>query len=163
MDSAASTYEVNKEALNLIFDETKDVPRQQRMRAEAIDTKVVQSFGAATLLIGLSGVGLADEIGRGALFFYVAALLAYVVAALAAFVAFKPRDWRANNHAGWLWDNCYFRSADEIRHILNAQIREVVEHNERQINWKVAWLSAALIMTGIEGLFVAMALLTSHL
>lgn len=155
-------FEINPDALQFIYEATKDVPHRQRQRGEAVDSKAVQVFSAATILLGLMGVGVADAIAGRELALYAGALVAYVAAAISAFWAFRPRTWRANDHAQWLWEHCYFRTPTDVMHILTNEMRGVAEHNESIVNSKVRGVEAALVFTAIEGMLVAGALLVSH-
>jgi hypothetical protein len=93
--------ELRTETLDFILDYTKDTPRRQDEVSHMIDTKALQLFGAASIVLGLAAAGPLRE--GAAAWLFGAALVVYVAAAVAAFSVLRTRDFRVVDDADNIW------------------------------------------------------------
>ncbi|MDP9438929.1 MAG: hypothetical protein M3P49_09310 [Actinomycetota bacterium] len=160
-ESNETQRQPNEEAAELFLEVVKDAPERQIDNASALDTKMVQIFGAASLVIGLAGFssisGPAAEGGRWATVLFLFGLLAFVLTAFAAFVHLRPRKYQRLG-PDKLWDELYDLPIDDLRHSLIDRIGKDFAHNRSILEEKARTLRVALVTTGAEVFLVGLAL-----
>ena len=82
----------NQDSPEFILDHIRDAPEKQIQAIDTLDTKMIQIFVSASIVIGLAGLSSASGSERWAVVPLVLALLAYVsVAAVANNPSVAPR------------------------------------------------------------------------
>ena len=147
-----------QESLEFIFEYIKEAPEKQVQTADALDTKMVQIFGAASIIIGLAGlssVSLSTE--RWVILPLIGALLAYIAVAVVTFVHLGPKAMRRNLHADVLWPDYGEYEVQDIKEILVQDTRDAYAFNKGVLFDKATMISRALIGTALEVIFVGIA------
>src|SRR5688572_16037741 len=93
---------VNPQVLDFLYEITKDTPQGQLEAARALDTKLVQVFGPASVVMGLTQLlgATGGAIGTGLL---IAALVLYLAVVVTCMAGLWARDFRVSWHADALW------------------------------------------------------------
>jgi hypothetical protein len=125
--------------LDLIFDVTQHGPPNQFREMEALDAKLVQVFGAASIVIGLAGI-----------FFLVMAVIAYIAAAAAALWGMRMARTRRPYHSDSLLKDFWQSSAQEVKYALAYELPSIHSHNETIIESKANAARIAMIATALE-------------
>jgi hypothetical protein len=135
--------------LDLIFDVTQHGPPNQFREMEALDAKLVQVFGAASIVIGLAGVA---GVGRSniVIFFLVMAVIAYIAAAAAALWGMRMARTRRPYHSDSLLKDFWQSSAQEVKYALAYELPSIHSHNETIIESKANAARIAMIATALE-------------
>jgi hypothetical protein len=152
------------ETVEFIFEYTKDAPDRQARDIESLDTKVVQVFSAASVVIGLLGISrenLSDSAAANA--FLALAVVSYVVAAGVALYHLYPTEQRRAQHVEDLWPTGWDKNVKELQHALIESIRGVNTFNKNVLVQKRNTLVAAVAATGVEVLFVGLTLVSPGL
>jgi hypothetical protein len=155
--------ELNEDTVNLIFEIIRDNPERQVADAKDLDTKMIQVFSAASVVIGLVSFAgrpsnhswWIDVLTGGLLFFYGAT-------ALVAFMHLRARKFRRNLYASNLWRDAWDRTPTEIKHALIVDISEAYVHNKPILNQKGRFIQIAVVTTGVEVALVGLVLLMPH-
>jgi hypothetical protein len=156
--------ELNEDTVKLIFEITRDNPERQVADAKDLDTKMVQVFSAASVVIGL--VSFSGRPAHHSWWIDVLTgglLLSYGATALVAFMHLRAREFRRTLYASNLWRETWNRTPMEIRHALIADISEAYVHNRPILNQKGRLIQIAVVTTGIEVALVGLVLLMPHL
>ncbi len=156
--------EVRPDTLDFIYEHVRDAPAEQKRSQESLDSKMVQIFGAASIVIGLAGVtsrGLNAGDTVNALL--VGAVLAYVVAAVMALLGLRTRKFRRTFHADELWRYYWRDEPTKIKHALVDDISKSYVHNREILRDKARMVSLGLAAAGVEVVLVALALIWSRL
>jgi hypothetical protein len=156
--------ELNEDTVKLIFEITRDNPERQVADAKDLDTKMVQVFSAASVVIGL--VSFADRPSQDSWWIDVligCLLISYGATALVAFMHLRARQFRRSLYAGNLWREAWDRTPMEIRHALIVDISEAYVHNKPILNQKGRFIQIAVVTTGVEVALVGLILLIPHL
>jgi hypothetical protein len=142
-----------EETLELLYELTREAPNAQLQASDAVDGKIVQTFAAAGVLIGLAAVqGASGDVATG---FVALAVLGFLVVAAVGICALRGRQYRVTIGADQLWDK--YRS-DVPFTIKEAFVRDVAKgypENEENIRLKHKalriMLGALLIEAGAIG------------
>ena len=86
------------------------------------------------------------------------ALLAYVSVAAVAIIHLWPRDIRWNLHADSLWPEYGKYDVEDIREVLAQDTSKAYAFNKRVLDAKANTILKALIGTGLEVIFVGIAI-----
>jgi hypothetical protein len=141
------------ETLDFILDYTKGTPRRQAEVSHEIDTKALQVFAAASIVLGLAAAGPLRE-GTAAWLFG-AALFAYVAAAVAAFCVLRTRDFRIVDDADNIWPRYWNVELLDVKHALVDDITSASAENAdllgsigRALKWLVVATAAEVLLVG---------------
>ena len=146
--------QIKPETLDFLFDFITPLSERQLQSADALDSKAVQVFSAASVVIGL--LALAGETIAGG--FLVAAALLYLVVAVSTFYAIKVRRFRVTRHGDDLWQHHWHRDVPAIKHSLVSDAADAYAENRGVLGDKRVAVSTALAATGLETLAVVAAL-----
>ncbi len=156
--------QLDEKTVEFIFEYTKEAPERQGRDIDALDTKMVQVFSAASVVVGLLGVSsenLDDSpVANG---FLALAVVSYVVAAAVALFHLYPKEQRRSLHVEDLWPKGWNQNVKDLQHSLIEDIREVNTFNKNVLEQKRNTLVAAVAATGVEVLFVGLTLLSPGL
>jgi len=156
--------EMRVDTLDFVFDLVRDAPEKQLHDLEALDNKMVQIFGAASIVIGLAGVSDAiTDRPLAADVLLVAALVTYVATAIVAFFHLRLREFRRSLHADVLWDEMWQLDPTQIKHVLVDDVSRAYRHNKLVLHEKGRTILAGLILAGLEVMFVGGSITWSRL
>ncbi|MBN1856520.1 MAG: hypothetical protein JW846_06155 [Dehalococcoidia bacterium] len=155
MDDNTPQTEPRQDTLDFIFEHTKHGPELQLRDAEALDAKIVQVLGVASVVIGLTALGIGrTAISTHALVFLVLALVAYVVMAVFALSALQTFDFQRSSHGDILWNQYWQDDPEQIKHALVADIARAYANNKRLLTAKSGLLFIVVMSAAAEVLFV---------
>ncbi len=156
--------ELRPETLDFIYEHVRDAPAQQRQTRDSLDTKMVQIFGAASIVIGLVGVSSGELDGGGMVdALLIAAVTAYVATALITFYGVQVRRFRRSVQADELWNRYWWRKPDEAKHAIVHDVGKAYGHNRGLLRDKARAVRAGVLSAGLEVALVAIALIWSRL
>lgn len=160
-DSDAPQERPDAKTMEVFLEVVDGSTERQIDNASALDTKMVQIFGAASLVVGLAGFssvsGPAAQGGRLVTALFIAGLIAYVLTVGVAFFHLWPREYHRLG-PDKLWDELHDLPEDDLRHSLIDRIGKDFAHNRRILDGKALTLVIALATSGVEVLLVALAL-----
>jgi hypothetical protein len=150
---------VNPQALSFILDWVKDTPERQSRDAEYLNSKVLQIFTAASILIGF--VGFSNTVAPGpspsrnplVAALVVLALVTYLVVTLVTFFTIRTKAFSAARLGDELWRNYWMDEEDTIKRGLVHAVGEAYTKNEPILRSKGRYIQVVLILTGIEAIF----------
>lgn len=147
------------ETLDFIFEHVRDAPDKQVSAQENLDSKIVQVFAAAGVVLGLAG--LSDISGRGGTpgALLVVAVIAFVVVAAVTFYSIWARRFRVTSHVQELWQHHWTKSPDALRHMIVADAVRAYAANGVLIRRKSHALSVALAAVAVEVVCVGILLI----
>ena len=148
----------NQDSLEFVLDHIRDAPEKQIQAIDTLDTKMIQIFVSASIVIGLAGLSSASGSERWEVVPLVLALLAYVSVAAVAIIHLWPRDIRWNLHADSLWPEYGKYDVEDIREVLAQDTSKAYAFNKRVLDAKANTILKALIGTGLEVIFVGIAI-----
>ena len=156
--------EINPDTLEFMWSATKEAPERQLESARAADTKMVQIFAAASIVIGLAGFATGGAVSDRAVGSLIAAALAaYIFSAFFAFLHLRTRRFRRSLQADVMWTEHWQDEVLDIKHSLVADISSAYRHNKQLLENKARFSLAALVATGLEVVLVGAALTKSVL
>jgi hypothetical protein len=142
-----------EQTLDLLYELTRDAPSAQLQASDAVDGKIVQTFAAAGVLIGLAAVH--ENRSDVATAFVALAVLAFFAVAAVGICSLRGRQYRVTVGADQLWTR--YRS-DVPFTIKEAFVRDVARgypENEKNIKLKHKalriMLGALLVEAGAIG------------
>jgi hypothetical protein len=150
------------ETLDFIFDYTKEGPERQLGDVDALDSKMVQVFSAASVIIGLGGLSGHSGGVAGAILIALA-VVAYVVVGLAAVKHLGVRTFRRSLQADVIWRKLWRYGVSDVKHSIVDDISRAYAHNKEVIDGKARTLQIALIAVAVEVFFVGCGLVASRL
>jgi hypothetical protein len=151
--------ELRPETLDLILDYTKGTPRRQAEVAHMIDTKALQVFAAASIVLGLAAAGTLRE--GVAAWLFGAALLVYLVAVVAAFSVLRTRDFRIVDDADNIWPRFWDSEPLDVKHALIDDITSAYAVNAELLRSKGRALTWVVGATATEAVLVGSAVIAS--
>ena len=151
---------LSDETLDFIFDFVRDAPDQQLASADALDSKMVQVFAVAGVIVGLAAAGLSSKSTVVGLILAVS-IAAFVVAAVASGYALWVREMRSNRHADEIWRDYWNEPPREIKHAIVADTADAYSANKRSLERKARAMRAAFLAAGVEVVLVGFALVWS--
>jgi hypothetical protein len=158
-----SHKELNPETVEVIFDLVKDTPERQIDSATTLDTKMVQVFGTAGIVIALLSFSSSKWSQEWWITIcLVGSLIFYIATALVAFVHLQPKLFKRSLHGDTLWANTWDLSKTQIHHTLIADVADAYRHNKPILARKSQTLSIAIVTTSVEVALVGAALLLSR-
>lgn len=154
---------LKEDTVRFIFQYIQGAPELQGRDIDALDTKVVQVFSAASVVIGL--VGISNEslgTSRNVDVLLVLAVVSYTIAAVAALFHLSPKKQRRSLHVEDIWQKSWNEEVTDIEHALIEDIREVHNYNKGVLEKKRKTLLFTVAATGAEVLFVGLTLISSR-
>ena len=148
----------NQDSLEFILDHIREAPEKQIQAIDTLDTKMIQIFVSASIVIGLAGLSSASGSGRWEVVPLVLALLAYVSVAVVSIIHLWPREIRWNLHADTLWPAYGKYDAIDIKEILAQDTSDAYAFNRSVLDAKTNTILKALIGTALEVVFVGIAI-----
>jgi len=158
-----SSQELDPKTVETIFDLVKNIPERQLDNANTLDTKMVQVFSAAGVVIGLLGLS-SGALGEAPWITtcLISALFFYSVTAFTAFLHLRPKPFRRSLHGDSLWNETWQLTQIEVQHTVIADVAKAYSHNRLLLSKKARTLSIAVFATAIEVVSVGLALLLSR-
>jgi hypothetical protein len=148
------------ETLDLLFDLVQKSPDEQLRATDAVDSKIFQSFAAASVLIGLATVRGVEHKTWTTVFVSVA-VAALLVVAYCAIRALWSRKYRAGMAPPQLWNSYWDESTNDIKHAYVVDIATGHATNEGHIADKHRALRWTLVALLIEAAAIGAALIVS--
>jgi hypothetical protein len=160
---------VNPQALSFILDWVKDTPERQSRDTEYLNSKVLQVFTAASILIGF--VGFSNTVAPGpspsrnpvVTALVVLALVTYLVVTLFTFFTIRTTALSVTRLGYELWQKYWKDEEDTIKRGLVQVVGEAYAKNEPILRRKSRNIQVVLILTGIEALFATVAVAYARL
>ena len=154
----------NPKTLEVIYNHVKEAPEAQQADAKDLDTKMVQIFQAASVVIGLAGFAGGNLIAAGTSvsIVLIAALLSYVLLIILVFLRLAPKKFQRNLQGDALWTYYWNRKPEEVHHALLDKISKAYPHNRGILKRKALYLRIAIVVTGVEVVLVGAALILSR-
>jgi len=141
----------------LAYEESVGAVRAMSVWYEALDGKTVAVFSVSSLV-----AALAPKVGVQNVTWWLLALVAWMVSAVACFVAFFPRDFRFDPKPKVLMNEAWLKlDPVDFRRYRLADVAETYRINSKAYRFKVRTLSIAIGATAIEVLLLAIALFRS--
>jgi hypothetical protein len=151
------------ETLDLIFDLVRASPDEQLRATDAVDAKIVQTFTAASVLIGLATIGGVKHHETLTAALVAIAVSSFLVVAYHSIRALWTRAYRAAISPPQLWNEYWDQGTDVIKHAYVVDIATGHATNERHIKDKHEALRLALVFLLIEAGAIGVALVVSTL
>lgn len=156
-----SPQQPSKETVHFIFEATKDAVERQMRDFEAFDTKMVQIFAAASVIIGLAGFGRATVAGGWLVTLLLfGAVLAYLGTAFLAFQHLQPKTVKRVPLSD-LWETHWRREPAQIEYALVEAINEAAVENRPVLDAKASRIRWAVLTTATEVGCVGLAVIAS--
>jgi hypothetical protein len=153
---------IKQDALNFIFDYTREAPERQLQDAQNLDNKIAQIFSAASVVIGLAGLASPGPSGGWADWLLVVGLVFYLITAIVALLSQFPKvQWRSL-HADVLWREYWQTEVPKIKHALAENIQKAYGQNNRVLEQKSLAIKVVVVATGAEVLLVGLGLILSR-
>lgn len=111
--------------------------------------------------MGLAAFAFADGGGSGVTVLLIAAIVAYLSAVGAVFIAVRPRNYQYGDYVS-LWRNHWDQPVAEIEHALAESIPNVVAHNAPLLRAKAVSILIAIGALGAETTLISVALVASR-
>jgi hypothetical protein len=147
------------ETLDFILDYTKATPRRQTEAAHMIDTKALQVFAAASIVLGLAAAG---PLRKGvAAWLFGAAICVYVIATVTAFMVLRTRRFRIVDDAENIWPRYWNVELTDVKHALVDDITSASASNAALLGAKGQALKLLVAATATEVVLVGTAVLAS--
>jgi len=153
----------NPETLDLIFEHVRDLPERQFQDVVDMDAKFVQAFAAASVVIGAAALVNAANHPQVTTVLLVAALLCYGAMAVVSFLHLRPIGMHGSRYGDTLWDDFKDDSPADIKLGIVLQVKDDYGFNSDKIKDKARTLNIGLILTGVEAVLVASAVIVSRL
>ena len=154
--------EIDARTLDFIFDYTRDGPAQQFADVDALDSKMIQVFSAASVIIGLGGLS-SNKGGAISAAFLLLAVSAYVWTGFQAFQHLAPRRVRRSIQADEMWQRGWQLSIGDLKHSVVKDVADAYAHNKGVISEKGKTLRMALLGITAEVVFVGFGLIVVRL
>jgi hypothetical protein len=145
------------ETVALAYDASKDVPQLFSDWADAIDNKVVATFGVASVLLTIVPIVRDTPRTIGVVLCLGLALGFWVAAVAACYKAYRPIGLRIEpNPRAFLAPSWLTRKPMHFRYGRMQWLGETFDHNKGQLAHKVEWLGYAMILTAVEVFWLAL-------
>ena len=154
----------NPATLDLIFEHVKDAPEKQLQDLVDLDTKAMQVFAGASVILGAGALIDTKHGGGLSTTFLIVALAAYLVIAFLSFRGLRTRQLRGSRYADTLWKDFKDDLPEVVKLGIVTKVAEDYAYNrDVVIRGKAKLLNVALYLTALEAMFVATAVLISRL
>lgn len=160
------TERLDPETLTFILDWTKDAPERQVRDGEASDTKMVQILGAASIVIGLTGIAnrTASSAPSWVMFGLLVALAIYAALACIAVAQLWPKRFQRSAQADELFPNYWADDVQTVRHALAHNVSEAYRFNKavlaqkkERVCWALGLLALQVVVVGVTVISAASA------
>ena len=155
--SATTSPVLATETVDFLYEAGKGGLDLQIHTADALDSKTVQAFAAASVVVGLAAV---SGSGRN-LTLLATAVLAYTVVSVATAIGLWTRELRVPASPTQLWRRYWADSVPSIKHALVADLAAGYQKNNEHLRSKAKCLRWCLAGVAVESLAVGLALLVS--
>jgi hypothetical protein len=155
---------MDAKTVEALYELVKDVPERQIDGGAALDTKMVQIFSAASIVIGLTALSFSGASAPGGVAvttLLVMAMMAYVATAYVAFQHLRPKRYKRLKYDS-IWLYCWALRPDQARHTVITKATEAFTHNAPILEGKAYTIRAVLITLGSEVVLVALALISAR-
>lgn len=142
-------YEIASERLN-----------EQMSRIDALDTKIAGTFSMTTALLPLFGALLSFADRKPpelAVWLYGAAVVLYVPLIAFSFLAYVGAKWSRRPRLDQLAQKAVEHDEPTIRRWVAESITRSIEQNEPPLTRKGQWVTAAIVVLGLESFLLAAA------
>lgn len=146
------------ETLDFLLDYTKDVPAEQAGASKNVDSKAIQVFTGATIVVGLAAAG---GFRGGSAWLIGFAVGAYVVVAALVALILKPRGFRHSKPVDQLWSEHWDEGVSDIKHAVIADLSDGYTENVAILKTKNRLLRYAILAASVEAILVGVALILS--
>jgi len=153
----------NAATLDLIFDHVKDAPEKQGQDLTDLDSKAMQVFAGASVILGAGALIDTKHGGGWSTALLIGALTIYGAMAFFSYVNLRTVELRGSRYADTLWDDFKEDSPDDIKLGVVLKVAEDYRYNREILKNKANGLNLALFLTALEAMFVAGAVLSSRL
>ena len=145
--------ESNREALNLVLEETKEKMRIQNQNIDALDNKAAGGLGIAGVMLTLVASGRVTGSSTSAVLLQILSMGFLVLALACLMLALWVLDWRfpPKPSALSVWTN---ETPDRIKNELLTKMSAAYDSNAKQLNRKASWVKAALILILLAALLL---------
>ena len=144
---------VDSNTLDFIVDATKGGPADQFRNMESYDSKIIQVFAAASIIVGLTQVTQGSGESLPGIIFY--AIIALYVGNIFAFVyGLWPRPAYAVFHSDTMWTTHRDMPLNDLKYVFNDSIVDSYKKNKKVLDAKARAVCLVLGATAIEGLLV---------
>lgn len=149
-----------------IYDLTKEAPERQISSSSSLDAKMVQIFGAASIVMGFLGLSSSTDLIQGRLWMLlliIGALVCYGCTAVLAFIHLGPKEfWRNLGVDRWLSPRYLNLDEDEFRRLVIVDTGRAYSHNGQILKEKARYVRYALALAGLEVFLVVVTLILSR-
>ena len=150
-----------------LFELVKGAPEQQILSLRSLDTKMVQVFQAATVVIGFLGLSSSTNLlggGKWVLVPVVGALACYLYTVALAYKHLGPAEV-SRNLEPYRWLSSSYKDLDDdgFRRLVIIDTGMAYSCNNGLLDKKAQYLHRALLSIGAEAFLVVVALLLSRL
>jgi hypothetical protein len=153
----------NPETLDLIFEHVKDAPEKQLQDVTALDSKYVQVFAGASVILGAVALIDPKHGGTWPTILVAVALGIYLVMAVVSFIHLRTVTLNGSRYGDTLWDDFKDDPPEDVKLGIVLKVKEDYAHNTRLIQGKAKTLNAGLFLTAVEAICVAGAVLASRM
>jgi hypothetical protein len=155
--SSESRSSLDPKTLDLLFGLTRGAPDSQLRAVDSVDAKIVQTFAAGTVLIGLPALHGAPHHRATAVLFGVA-VIAFLGLAYNTVRGLWSRRLRVAIPPDQLWERFWDDPPEAIKHAFVADVATGYLENEAIMRDKWRALGRALVSVGVEAVAIGMAL-----
>lgn len=149
-----STSEITDETLDFIYQHVVDSPERQLKAADSADSKLVQVFAAASIVLGV--VLATRTLPTG---YVIAVAVCYALAAGAAGYGLWTREFKIARYPAVLWNSYRTDTPRNIKIKLVRKIAKNHSHNCDQLHDKARALQFVVGATALEALIFALGII----
>lgn len=131
---------------------------RQFSAVDGLDSKMVQVFATASVVIGLAAAGLHNA-RHETLWLLVLSLVGYVVVVCCAAVALWVRSFSTVPDPDELWKQHSWDTVAELRITLCSSMESAYLSNRKLMVWKTWPVKIAILATGVEAVSIGTALI----
>jgi hypothetical protein len=149
----------NGATLPILVELMKARVTEQADTVTGLDSKMVQVFAAATVLVGLVAAGVRDYASpRSATVLLAIAIGSYAFVALMALIALRVRTVSTFTDPDELWNRYWNSTPFELRFGLAHVLAQAFRDNRRPLREKVIAVQLGMLATAIEAVCIGAAL-----
>lgn len=147
--------------IDVIYDRLSGVAEAQFGDQTNLDGKMIQIFVAASVVMGFSGFTATSAAKNPAwvVTFLCLALAAYALVALATGLELWTAKFEALRFGSSLWDEEWMQPPDQVKLAVIDRVKAAYDSNLKILKEKGRLVSAGIVATGFEVLFVALAVI----
>ncbi len=153
----------NPATLDLIFEHVKDAPEKQGQDLSDLDAKAMEVFAGASVILGAGALIDAKQVGSWPTLLLIVALIVYIVMAILSYLVLHTSELRGSRYADTLWEDFKADPPEVLKLGIVTKVAKDYAHNFKIIKRKARLIDAALFLTAIEAISVALAVLSSRL